>query len=393
MSKINEEGKLNQTIKKFGTYTSDLKQFAYWLKANNCEMVAMESTGVYWKGPYNILEAEEIPAMIVNACHVKTVPGRKTDVNDAKWLSKLLLAGLLNPSFIPHRVQRELRELVRYRRSLVEEIAREKNRLQKVLESGNVKLASVLTDINGVASRRILERLLEQKNLSKEEVQELLIGEKMREKIDEIMLSLENTLSSLQVELLTTQLEQIDELAKSLKKVDKLVAKYTQEWGPQIANLTELPGIGELSAREILVEIGIDMDQFPSAAHLTSWASLSPGSNESAGKKKSSKTKKGNKHLKSIMVRCATSAIKNVNSRFYKQYVNLRQRKNHQKAIVAVARKMLVIIYHMLQDGTKYEEPNVTEAEQKQKDDQTKKSINRLEKQGYTITKPATTAR
>lgn len=292
MNKIDTMGNLKQTIKKFGTYTSDLREFAEWLKSNQCEMVAMESTGVYWKGPYNILEAEGIPAMVVNAAHVKNVPGRKSDVNDAKWLSKLLLAGLLNPSFIPPREQRELRELVRYRRRLVEENTRERNRLQKVLESGNVKLASVLSDINGVASRRLLDILLDQKIPTKEEVLELLIGEKMRDKIDKIMLSLESTLSLIQIDLLTTQLEQIDELAKKVKHIDDLIAKHTQEWGPQIKSLTEIPGVGELSAQEILVEVGIDMDQFPNAGHLTSWASLSPGSNESAGKKKAVKQRK-----------------------------------------------------------------------------------------------------
>ena len=240
-----------QEVREYGTMTGDIRELSKWLKESGCEMAAMESTGVYWKPLYNLFELMELDVMVVNASHMKAVPGRKTDIKDAEWIAELLQHGLLKASFIPSREQRELRELTRYRKSLTEECSRELSRLQKVLEGANVKLASVVGDIQGKSARKLLDRLAAGEPLGREDVSPLLY-KTLQPKLDDITLSLESVTTPLQRALLRQILDHIDDLGRRVAVLDGMVEQY-------------------------MAEIGLDMGRFPSAAHLCSWAGVSPG--------------------------------------------------------------------------------------------------------------------
>ena len=335
-------------VRAFPTTTNALRQMVAWLKEAGCEQVAMESTGVYWKPVYNILEMEGIPAMVVNAAHMKAIPGRKTDVSDAEWIADLLKHGLLRASFIPEKDQREYRELVRYRNSRVEERARELNRLQKMLEGMNIKLGDFVSSIMGKSAAKLLGLALTHDELTDEQIAEAS-HPRLKASVDELKESLTGIITSLQRELVSLVLDVITEQTQQIAKVEALIRKYTKEAYEEAAKKLEaLPGIGRKSAQAIIAEIGIDMGRFPSANHLCSWAGVVPGNNESAGKRKSSKTRKGNKHLKKTLTQCATSAVKNRNSFFHAQYQRLVVRKGSNKATMAVAHTMLIAIYHVL---------------------------------------------
>ena len=288
---LNDGGR--QELREFGTATSEIKAMANWLIESGCEMIAMESTGVYWKPLYNLFELMDLNAMVVNASHMKALPGRKTDVKDAEWIADLLRHGLLKASFIPSREQRELRELARYRKSLIEERTRELNRLQKILEGANIKLASVVKDINGVSSRKLLERIIADDLPNADEASQL-IHSRMLPKLQEIMASIEGIVTPLQRRLLSQVLDHIDDLSKRISALDTMVKDYMTGYEAAIAAIDELPGIGRRSAEVILAEIGTDMSRFPSAAHISSWAGVCPGNYQSAGKRKHGKTTKGN---------------------------------------------------------------------------------------------------
>ena len=283
-------------VKEFSTTTNELRQMVEWLKEAGCEQVAMESTGVYWKPVYNILEMEGIPAMVVNASHMKAIPGRKTDANDAEWIADLLKHGLLRASFIPGRDQREYRELVRYRSSRSEERAREINRLQKMLEGMNIKLGDFVSDITGKSAGKLLGLALSHDELTDEQIAKAS-DPRLKASIDELKASLTGIITPLQRELVSLVLDVIAEQTQQIAKVEALIRKCTKEAYEDAAKkLESLPGIGTKSAQAIIAETGIDMDRFPSAGHLCAWAGVAPGNNESAGKRKNSKSRKGNKH-------------------------------------------------------------------------------------------------
>jgi transposase len=266
----------------------------------------MESTGVYWKPIVNILEAENIEFLVVNAQHMKAVPGRKTDVKDAEWIAKLLRHGLLKASFIPDRIQRELRELVRYRRSMIEERARQHNRIQKVLEGANIKLGSVVSDIMGVSARDMLRAIAD----GEDDLEKLanFARRSMKKKKDELELALRGYINPHQRLMIKTILTHIDFLSEQVEMLDQEVANRLTSDQEDIERLDSIPGIATRMAEQILAEIGTDVaNQFPSAAHLCSWAGLVPGHNESAGKRKSTTMKKGNKYLKSALIEAAHS--------------------------------------------------------------------------------------
>jgi transposase len=275
-------------LRQFGATTKDLRELTSWLKQADCQMIAMESTGSYWKPLYNIFELSDLEAIVVNPQHMKNLPGRKTDIKDAEWISDLLQHGLLKASFIPDREQRELRELTRYRKSLVGEKGREINRLQKVLEGANVKLSNVVSDINGKSSINLLKRLVHGIPLTEEVVMEI-IDPKLHKNISDIMLSLDGAFSAIQKALAKNILDHIDDMSMRIEEVEKLMSEYLQKYEKAIQRVDQIPGIGLTSARTIIAEIGIDMSHFPSEAHLCSWAGLSPGNNQSAGKKKVAK--------------------------------------------------------------------------------------------------------
>lgn len=342
-----------QEVREFGTMTGEIKELAKWLKEAGCEMAAMESTGVYWKPLYNLFELMDLEVMVVNAAHMKAVPGRKTDVKDAEWIAELLQHGLLQASFIPSREQRELRELTRYRKSLTEECSRELNRLQKVLEGANVKLASVVGDIQGKSARKLLDKLAAGETLGREEILPLLY-KTLRPKLDDITLSLESITTPLQRALLRQILDHIDDLNRRVAVLDGMVEQYMAEYAQALDAIDEIPGIARRSAQVILAEIGLDMDRFPSAAHLCSWAGVSPGNHQSAGKRRHGRTTKGNKPLKSILAQCAKAAGKVKNSYFYAQYQRIAARRGKNRATIAVAHSILTVIWHMLKHNTPY---------------------------------------
>jgi transposase len=348
---LNQGGK--QELRQFGTMTNDLRMLCDWLTESACEMIAMESTASYWKPLYNLFELRGLPAMVVNAAHMKSLPGRKTDVKDAEWISDLLRHGLLKASFIPDREQRELREISRYRKSMVEERARELNRLQKMLESANIKLGSVVKNINGKSSRRLLDQIIAWKSLSEEEVCALLHGS-LRKKLDQIVLAAEGITTPLQRRLLAQVVDHIDDMTQRIADVDTLILDYMTQYEQAIAAINALPGIARRSAETILSEIGLDMSRFPSAAHLCSWAGLCPGNNESAGKRYSGRITKGNETLKTMLIECAKAARRTPDSFFSAQYQRISVRRGKNRATVAVAHSMLIAIYHVLRDGVPF---------------------------------------
>ena len=341
--------------RRFGTMTDELLRLADWLRAGQVTAVAMESTGVYWKPVFNILESE-FEVLLVNAQHIKYVPGRKSDISDAQWIGELLQHGLLKASYIPEVAQRDLRDLIRYRASLVQERTREINRVQKVLEDANVKLASVATNVMGVSGRQMLEALIAGVE-DPEALAELAKG-RLRAKIPELERALSGRIRTSHRLLLRLHLEHIDDLNSKIEnlneEIDRLMCPFDEE--EQQERLDAIPGVGRDVAQVILAELGVDMSRFPSAAHAASWAGLAPGKNESAGKNRSGKITPGNRHLKAALVQAAHAASRTRDNYLAAQFRRLAARRGKKRAAVAVAHSILVIAYHMLRNGTEYRE-------------------------------------
>lgn len=338
-------------VREYGTTTRELLNLTDWLLESECQMIAMESTASYWKPLYNVFESNGLPAMVVNASHMKAVPGRKTDVKDAEWIADLLQHGLLKSSFIPDKAQRELRELVSYRRSLVGEKTRELNRLQKMLEGGNIKLSGTVSDINGKSARNILNALVKGENITPERLSSLVVG-RLKASPSQLMEDLQGILSPLQRKMLSVVLIHIDELDKHIAELDdEIDNNMRSDYQSCIELVDSVTGIGPDSAKVILSVIGTDMSRFPSDAHLSSWAGSSPGNNESAGKRRSGRTTKGNKLLKTTMIQCAHSAVMVKSSYFCAQFQRISARRGRKRAYVAVAHSMLIAVYHMLKNG------------------------------------------
>lgn len=335
-----------QETREFGTSTSELRELANWLHENNCQIAAMESTGSYWKPVYNVLEVLGQEVMVVNAHHIKNVPGRKTDVKDAEWIAQLLQCGLLRASYIPNRDQRELREIARYRKSLVEERAREINRLEKTLQGANIKLSSVVSEITGKSSRNIIKALVGE-GINEGNVDALLFGS-LREKRNDILKYCDGYLSLLQRKLIRAIVDHIDDMTRRIADVDNIINGQMREYEEAIKRLEEIPGIAKRSAQVILAEIGTDMSRFPTAGHLAAWSGLAPGNNESAGKRKSGRTRKGNVTLKTTLIQSAKTAKAKKGSFFKAQFDRLAVKRGKNRAVVAVAHSMLIAIYNML---------------------------------------------
>ena len=343
-------------IREFGATTRELLTLADWLRESGCKMVAMESTASYWKPLYNILESSGLNAMVVNAHHMKAVPGRKTDVKDAEWIADLLQHGLLQASYIPDKDQRELRELVRYRKSLTGERSRELNRLQKMLEGANIKLSGTVRDINGKSARNLLEYLLTGAPFDEATYDELydqnVIAHNLKATKEQIIDDLNGIMSPLQRRMLKELLIHLDELNAHIKNLDDEIDKFIKKKKKKASEaIQSIPGIGNTSAQAIISVIGTDMSRFPTDSHIASWAGLCPGDNESAKRRKSGKTRKGNALLRSTLVICAHSAVRNKQSYFYAQFMRISAHRGKKRAYVAVAHSMLIAIYHILEDG------------------------------------------
>ncbi len=350
---LDESGRLKQEVRGFGTMTGQLQALRDWLKAAQVTHVAMESTGVYWKPIYNILE-EDFEVLLVNARHVKHVPGRKTDVADCQWLAQLLQSGLLRGSFIPERTQRDLRDLTRHRTQLINEQTRVANRVHKTLEDANIKLASVASDILGVSGREMIEALI----AGVEDPQQLAQAARtqLQKKIPELEQALQGRLREHHRFMLRSLMDHLGDLERQIRRFDERIEELMRPFAEPALRLDAIPGINQRSAQNILSEIGVDMSRFPTEHHLCSWCGMAPGNNESAGKRKSGKTTQGNRWLRRTLVQAAWAATRKKNSYFQAQYRRLVKRRGKKRALVAVGHSILVVIYHMLKDNRTYEE-------------------------------------
>lgn len=376
------EGGLLRETRTFGTMTSDLLELTDWLLSHGVSRVAMESTGEYWKPVYNILE-NNFELLLINAQHIKAVPGRKTDVNDAEWIADLLRHGLLRASFVPPLGQRELRELTRYRITFVRERATLVNRLQKVLESANIKLASVATDVMGVSGRAMLEAIITGQ-ATPEEMAALAKG-RMREKRAELAKALSGRVKPHHRFVLTELLCQIDNLDEALEHFNAQIEEYCRPFEQAVTLLDTIPGVARETAEIIVAEIGVDMSHFPSANHLAAWAGVAPGNYESAGKRKSGRLRQGNKTLKTVLTQAAHAAAHTKDTYLAAQAYHLTGRRGKKRAIMAVAHSILVIAYHVIQRKEPYRELGGNYFDKLRPEATAKRLVKRLERLGYQV--------
>lgn len=350
---IREGGKVQKEVRTFRTMTADLLVLHDWLMAYGVTHVAMESTGIYWKPVFNLLEGT-FKVLLVNAAHIKAVPGRKTDVRDCEWIADLLSHGLLKGSFIPPEPLRDLRDLTRYRKSLTDERVREVNRLQKLLETANIKLSSVATDVLGVSGRSMLEALLSG-NTDPEVLADLARG-KLRKKLPLLQQALEGCFRSHHRFMLGQILSHLDYLDEAIEALSQEVENRIYPFGEQVQLLKTIPGVDQKVAQAIVAEIGVDMAQFPSHRHLASWAGLCPGNNESAGKRKNGKTRKGDRWLKRTLIEASWAVSRAKETYLNSLYHRVARRRGKKKAAVAVSHTILVMAYHMLMNHAPYQE-------------------------------------
>jgi transposase len=343
----------------------------------------MESMGVYWKPVYAILEGG-LEIVVANAQHVKKVPGRKTDVKDAEWIADLLCHGLLRSSFVPPKPIRELRDLTGYRRKLVESQTAERNRLLKLLETANIKLASVASDVFGVSGVLMLEALVEGKATPQEMAE--LAKRKLRKKIPELELALEGKIEEHHRFLLKLQLQRLEAVEKDLAVLEQRIREKLESYAAQLALLNEIPGVDWTLAAVIIAELGVDMSVFQSVSQLASWAGVCPGNNESAGKRKSSRIPKGNVYLKTALVEAANSAAKSKGTYLRDKFYRLKARRGYKRAAVAIAHKILVAIYHMLLQQVSYNDLGDLYLDTRNKNHLTRNLVHRLERLGYAVT-------
>lgn len=350
-----------QELREFGATTKELLELADWLHKGGCQMIAMESTASYWKPLYNILESTGLNAMVVNAQHMKAVPGRKTDAKDAEWIADLLQHGLLQASYIPDKTQRELRELVGYRKSLVADKSRELNRLQKILEGANIKLSGSVAEINGMSSRKILEVILSGEKIDVAKLEQMkkdkLIAHNLKTPFSQLAEDLNGFITPVQYRMMRELLCHIDELDIHIQNLNNDINNHMRDEEKQaVEAIKPITGIADTSAQAIIAVIGTDMGRFPTDGHISSWAGLCPGNNESARKKYSGKTRKGNQLLRTTLVVCAHSAAKVKGSYFHAQFQRVSAHRGKKRAYVAVAHSLLIAIYHVLKDGVEFKD-------------------------------------
>jgi|SRR5271157_1173708 len=379
---VQNDGKVQKQMRTFATTTRELLSLSDWLLLEGCTHVAMESTGIHWKPIYAILEGG-LQIVVANAQHVKKVPGRKTDVKDAEWIADLLCHGLLRSSFVPPKPVRELRDLTRYRRKLVESRSAERNRLLKLLESANIKLASVAADVFGVSGQLMLRALIEGKATPQEMAE--LAKRRLRSKIPQLALALEGKLEEHHRFLLQLQLDRLEAVEKDLTTLEQRIQEKLKPYATQLALLQEIPGVDWTLAAVIIAELGVDMSVFQSVSQLASWAGVCPGNNESAGKRKSSRIPKGNVYLKTALVEAANSAARAKGTYLRDKFYRLKARRGYKRAAVAVAHKILVSIYHMLSQNVPYNDLGDLYLDKLNKQHLTRNLVHRLERLGYTV--------
>lgn len=373
-------GTPRKEVRTFGTMSNDLLGLVDWLVGADCEAVAMESTGSFWKPLYNLLEGVLPTVMVVNAAHIKQVPGRKTEVKDAEWIADLLRHGLLRASFIPDRAQREL---TRYRTSLVRERAAEVNRVHKVLEGATIKLAAVATDITGLSARQMLAALLG--GSTDAAAMARCAHGRMRAKIPQLEQALVGSFGPHQRFLVAAQLAHIDYLDTLIARVSAQVAARVRPFEQEAALVDSATGIGRITAEAVVAEVGVDRSRFPDADHLASWAGLAPGSNESAGRRKRGQTRKGSPWLRATMIEAAHAAGRSKNTYVGALYHRLVGRIGKKRAAVAVARTLLVSIYHILTTHQPYHELGADFQGRRNQQAVARRAVRQLESLGYAV--------
>jgi transposase len=376
-----DKGGWEKEIRTFSTMTKDLLNLSDWLTSKGCTHVAMESTGEYWRPVFNILEGN-LEVILVNARHIKAVPGRKTDIKDAQWIAELLQHGLLRASFIPPVEQRDLRDLTRHRSNFVRERVNLVNRVQKVLEGANIKLGCVASDVLGVSGRAMLGAIVDG-NSSPELMAELAQGT-LRQKQDLLVEALEGRVRPHHKFILAQLLGIIDGIDETISEFDREIEDYCRPFAEAVELVDTIPGVAKRTAEIIVSEIGTDMSRFPSAEHLAAWAGLAPGNYESGGKTLSASTRKGNRFLRTILVQSA-HALARTKTYLAAQYRRLSARRGKKRAAVAVAHSILVIAYHLISRHEPYRDLGDDYFDQKRPESVKKRLVKRLEKLGYQV--------
>jgi len=377
------DGKAVKETRTFATTTASLIALSEWLTETKCTRVAMEATGVYWKPVWHILSDEDFELVLANAAHIKNVPGRKSDVKDADWISDLLAHGLIRPSFVPDGPTQEMRTLLRTRKQLVREKSSHILRIQKTLEDANIKLDSVITDIMGASGRKMIEALIAgEKDPAK---LARLADPRVKASQESLREALRGRVTKNHRFLLRLHLGQVDAIDAAIAEIDREVEAGIAPFRTAVEQVSAVPGIKSLAAQTILSEIGIDMSRFPSSGHLISWACICPRSDESAGKRRSTRIRKGSPWLKSTLVQCAWAATRTKGSYLQAQFYRIRARRGPKKAILAVAASILTAIYHMLKDGTLYQDLGPNHFDSRSKERQKNRLIKRLAHLGYVV--------
>jgi len=375
-------GEVRREVRTFKTTTKELLALSDWLAGEGCSHLAMEATGVYWKPVWHVLSDGDFALLLANAAHVKNVPGRKTDVNDATWLADLLAHGLIRGSFVPDEQTQEMRTLLRTRKQLVRERSSHVQRLQKTLEDANIKLDSVISDILGLSGRRMIEALIAGE--TDPEALAALAHRRIKATPDELEAALRGRVTRRHRFLLRLHLQQIDAIDAAIEEIDREVDADVEPFRGAIALLT-IPGVSVLSAEIILAEIGRDMSRFPTAGHLISWAGLCPKNDESAGKRRSTRMRKGAPWLKTTLVQCAWAASRRKASYLQAQFHRLRARRGAKKAIGALAASILTTVYHMLISGEFYHDLGPDHFDRRANGRQTMRLVTRLQNLGYAV--------
>lgn len=379
---VRKDGKVQKQLRTFGTTTRELLNLREWLLSEGCTHAAMESTGAYWKPVYAILEGG-LEIVVANAQHVKKVPGRETDVKDTEWIADLLCHGVLRSSFVPPQPIRELRDLTRYRRKLVESQSAERNRLLKLLGSANIKLASVASDVFGVSGVLMLQALVEGKTTPREMAE--LAKRKLRKKIPELELALEGKIEQHHRFLLELQLDRLRAVEEDLVKIEQRIQEKLEPYAAQFVLLQEIPGVDWTLAAVIIAELGMDMSVFQSVSQLASWAGACPGNNESAGKRKSSHIPEGNVYLKTALVEAANAAAQAKGAYPRDKFYRLKARRGYKRAAVAIAHKILTAIYRKLSQNVPYNDLGDLYLDRLNKNHLTRNLVHRLQRLGYSV--------
>ena len=372
-----------QHVRTFGTTAVDLVALRDWLEAHQVTQVARESTGVYWKPVYYVLE-ETLTCLLVNAQHVQKVPGRKTDVQDCVWLAQLLEHGLLRGSFVPPPPLRELRDLTRYRKVLIQERTREANRLHKVLEDAGIKLATVATDILGASGRDMLHALVA--GTTDPEILADLARGTLRKKLPALRHALAGRFRAHHAFMVSQHFGHLDYLDEAIAALSTRIEEALRPFAQAHQRLDSIPGVGPRTADVLIAEIGVDMRQFPTAQHLASWAGLCPGQNESAGKHRSGRIRPGNRWLRMALIEAASLAARSRTTAFGARYRRIARHRGHKKAVVAVAHAMLLTAYLLLDRQLEYREPGIDYFERRHAERATRRAVRALERQGYRVT-------